>query len=88
MRLETSSDIAQIWNLLSDEDKYIKAITALVYFGIFKFIIWPYVGKFLEWRKSWRDEKDEKEKNEWYAKNPNAHTTTKRCGLRKPTEHI
>jgi hypothetical protein len=62
MSLEKSSDIAQILHLLSDEDKYIKAITALVSFGIFKFIIWPYVCKFLEWRKPWRDEEDEKEK--------------------------
>ncbi|EFX67014.1 hypothetical protein DAPPUDRAFT_331494 [Daphnia pulex] len=37
-----TSDMGQINNMLGDEDKYIKALTGLVSFGIFKFIVLPY----------------------------------------------
>ncbi|EFX66997.1 hypothetical protein DAPPUDRAFT_115821 [Daphnia pulex] len=62
--LEKSSDtsyMAQIINILSDEDKLIKSITFLVSFGLVKIIVWLYVDEQLKRRKSRRDEENEKE---------------------------
>jgi flagellar biosynthesis/type III secretory pathway M-ring protein FliF/YscJ len=53
--------MAQIINILSDEDKRIKSITFLVFFGLVKIIVWLYVDEQLKRRKSRRDEENEKE---------------------------
>jgi hypothetical protein len=53
--------MAQIINILSDEDKRIKSITFLVSFGLVKIIVWLYVDEQLKRRKSRRDEENEKE---------------------------
>jgi hypothetical protein len=40
--------MAQIINILSDEDKLIKSITFLVSFGLVKIIVWLYVDEQLK----------------------------------------
>ncbi len=57
-----TSDMGQINNMLGDEDKNIKALTGLVSFGIFKFIVLPYVSELIEMWKSRRVMKDGTEK--------------------------
>ncbi|EFX72039.1 hypothetical protein DAPPUDRAFT_326636 [Daphnia pulex] len=51
LKSSKSSYKSQIIDRLGDEEKYIQALTGFVSFGIFKFIVWPYLKDLNEMRK-------------------------------------
>lgn len=51
LKSSKSSYMSQIIDRLGDEEKYIQALTGFVSFGIFKFIVWPYLKDLNEMRK-------------------------------------